>query len=68
MVELPDPVIEVGLKDTVSPLPSPEADSAMAELKPPVAVVVIVAEPDELSAMVNEVGDAETLKVAAVFK
>lgn len=67
MVEVPDPVMEAGLKLTVSPLPSPDADRVMAELKPPVAVVVMVAVPDALLSTVMDVGDAETLKPDAAL-
>ena len=59
MVDVPAPVIEVGLKVTVNPLPCPEAESAIAELKPPVTAVVIVDVPELLRAIVNDVGDAE---------
>ena len=67
MVEVPDPVIEVGLKVTVSPLPWPEADRLMTESKPSVAMVVIVTLPDEFLVTLNEVGEAETVKLDAVL-
>jgi hypothetical protein len=41
-VELPDPVIDAGLNDTVTPLGCPDALSVTAELNPPEAVVVTV--------------------------
>ena len=41
-VEVPAPVIEVGLKDVVTPLGWPEADRAIAESNPPKTLVVIV--------------------------
>ena len=43
-VELPEPgaAIEAGLKEAVTPAGRPEAESAMAELKPPETAVVIV--------------------------
>ena len=46
-VELPLPgaAIEVGLKLAVTPAGRPEADSATAELKPPLTVVEIVEVP-----------------------
>jgi hypothetical protein len=46
-VELPLPgaVIEVGLKLAVTPAGKPEAESATAELKPPLTDVEIVAWP-----------------------
>jgi hypothetical protein len=64
MVEAPDPgaATELGLKLTVWLLPCPEADNAIAELKLPEIVVVIVDFPDEPLATVIEVGDAETVK------
>ena len=61
IVEVPDPVMELGLKVTVWPLPCPDADSETAPLKPPVPVTVMVELPDELRATVMEVGLAETL-------
>ena len=44
MVELPEPgaAIGLGLKLTVVPEGTPDADSVMAPLKPPLIVVVIV--------------------------
>ena len=47
MVEAPDPVTELGLKLTLSPLPSPEAEKVTAELKPPEPVTVRVEAPEE---------------------
>ena len=41
--ELPVPVIEAGLKLTVTPVGWPVADKAMAESKPPETVVVTTA-------------------------
>jgi hypothetical protein len=63
MLEEPDPgaPIDAGLKVTVWPLPCPEAESEIAELKPPVTVVVMVDEPEALLATVIEVGEAETV-------
>ena len=58
MVELPAPVIEDGLKETEFWLPSPEADSAIEELKPPVTAEVIVTVPELLLAMLTVAGDA----------
>jgi hypothetical protein len=66
MVELPAPVIELGLKLTVRPLPPPEADREIAELKPPVTVEVMVELPELFRTMVIDVGDALTEKPAAV--
>lgn len=67
IVEVPDPVMEVGLKVMVSPPPWPDAERVMAELKPPVAVVVMVTVPEELLSTVSDVGEAETLNPVAVF-
>ena len=64
IVDVPAPVMELGLKVTVWALPCPEADKAIAELKPPVTAVEIVEVPDELLATVIEVGEAETVKPA----
>lgn len=58
MVEVPAPVIELGVKVMVTPRPSPEADKAIAELKPPVTVVAIVEVPELPCAILSEVGDA----------
>lgn len=60
----PDPVTEVGLKLTVSPLPCPEAEKVTEELKPPVGVTVSLEVPEELWAMVSELGDAVRVKFA----
>lgn len=67
MVEVPEPVMEVGLKEMVTPLPSPEAERLMEELNPPVAAVVTVTEPEDLLATLNEVGEAEREKLADVL-
>jgi hypothetical protein len=58
IVEVPLPVIEAGLKETEFWLPSPEAVSATEELKPPVAVELMVTLPEPLRAMLIVVGDA----------
>jgi hypothetical protein len=62
IVEEPDPVMEPGLKVTERPLPCPEADREMAELKPPDAAVVTVELPEDLLATVMEPGEAEMVK------
>lgn len=67
IVDVPEPVIEVGLKVTVSPLPWPDAERVTAELKPPVPVTVMVEVPDELLSTVSDVGEAETLNPVAVL-
>jgi hypothetical protein len=46
MVEVPAPVIVVGLKVTFWALPSPEADNVITPSKPPVTVEVIVTLPE----------------------
>ena len=65
IVDVPDPgaAMELGLKVTVWPLPCPEAEKEIAELKLPVTAVVIVAVPDEFLATVIVVGEAEMVKV-----
>jgi hypothetical protein len=60
----PGPAIELGLKVTVSPLPSPDADKLIAESKLPETVVVIVEVPELLRVTDNDVGEAETVKPA----
>lgn len=67
MMELPDPVMEVGLKEMVVPLASPDAERLMDELKPLIAKVETVTLPDELLPMLSDVGEAEMLKVAAAL-
>jgi hypothetical protein len=63
MVDVPDPgaAMEVGLKLTVWPLPCPEADNVIAELKLPEIVVVIFELPDEPLDTEIDVGEAETV-------
>lgn len=56
--EVPAPVIEEGLKDMVVPLASPEAESAMVPLNPPVTAEVMVTEPELPRSMLIEVGEA----------
>lgn len=62
MVELPAPVIEVGLNPTVTPLGCPLADKEMVPLKPPVTELVMVEVPWLPCATVTELGEAERLK------
>lgn len=62
MVEDPAPVIEVGLKLTVTPDGWPLADREMTPPKPPVTVLVIVEFPAWPCATVTEEGEAERLK------
>ena len=56
--------MELGLKVTVLPLPCPEADNVIAELKLPETAEVIVDVPDALLATVIEPGEAEMVKLA----
>ena len=65
MVELPEPgaAMDVGLKDTVTPLGCPLADRPTAELKPPETAVVMVDVPLLPCATVTEVGDADIVKL-----
>src|SRR4051794_12898787 len=67
-VELPEPgaAVEAGLKEAVTPEGRPEAESAMAELKPPETAVVIVALPEDPCAMDVELGEAEIVKSRVV--
>ena len=63
IVELPAPPgIDVGLKLTVTPLGAPEADNEIAELNPPMLVVVIVDVPELPVATLTAVGEADTVK------
>jgi hypothetical protein len=50
------------LKLTVTPLGAPEADNEIAELNPPMLVVVIVDVPEPLVATLTAFGEADTLK------
>ena len=61
-VEVPSPVIEVGLKPTVTPVGWPVAVKETAESKPPVTVLVIVDVPELPCATETEAGEAERLK------
>jgi hypothetical protein len=62
MVELPVPVMEVGLKETVTPLGWPLALKTTAVSKPPVVVLVITDVPDLPCTTGTEVGLAESEK------
>lgn len=62
IVEVPAPVIEVGLNPTVTPVGWPVAVSATAELNPSVTALVIVEVPLLPCATETEVGEAERLK------
>ncbi len=58
MVEVPAPLIEVGLKLTVTPFGWPDADNLMAESKPPVTVLLMVEFPELPCATETEAGAA----------
>jgi hypothetical protein len=62
MAEVPAPVIEVGLKPTVTPVGWPVADKEMAESNPPFTVLVMVEVPELPCATETEAGEAERLK------
>lgn len=66
MIEVPVPVMDVGLKPTVTVPGWPLALKATAELKPFTTVEVIVEFPALPCATETEVGEAERLKVGAV--
>ena len=65
MVELPDPGAGIGsgLKLTVVPDGTPEAERVTALLKPPLMVVVIVTVPWLPCWMVRDAGEAEIVKL-----
>jgi hypothetical protein len=62
IVEVPAPVIEVGVNDTVTPVGCPLAAREIAESKLPVTVLVIVEVPELPCAIETDAGDAERLK------
>lgn len=62
-VELPAPVMDVGLKPAVTFDGRPDADKVIAESKPPETAVVIVEVPLLLCATETEVGEAEMVKL-----
>jgi hypothetical protein len=64
IVEVPEPgaAIDDGLKETVTPEGAPEADSAMALLKPPEIAVVMVELPAAPWAIETALGEAEIEK------
>ena len=66
MVDVPDPVIELGLKLTLSPLPCPEAEKVTAELNPPDPATVSVEAAEEFWAMLSVLGEAEKVKSAVL--
>lgn len=60
--EVPAPVMDVGLKPTVTPEGWPDAESVTAESNPPVTELVMVEEPDPPCAIETEPGEADRLK------
>jgi hypothetical protein len=62
IVDVPAPVIDVGLKLRVTLDPVTEPDSFMAELKPPLTAVVTVTFPVPEGETEIEVGDALIVK------
>ena len=58
IVDDPAPVMDVGLNVTWFERPTPDADSEIAELKPPVTAVLMVTLPELPRAMLIELGDA----------
>lgn len=60
-VEVPVPVMDAGLKPTVTPVGWPDAESTTAESKPPLTVLVMVLVPELPTTTETEVGDAERL-------
>lgn len=65
-VPAPGAPIDAGLNAAVAPEGKPEAVRAIAELKPPETVVVIVLVPLAPWATETEFGDAVMLKAAAM--
>lgn len=65
-VELPAPVMDVGLKAAVTPVGRPETVSAIDELKPPDTELEMVVEPPLLCAIDSADGDAERVKLGVV--
>ena len=63
-VEVPAPVMEVGLKLAVTPEGSPLADKLIAELNPPVTALVIWEVPELPLTTVTEVGEVLQAKAS----
>ena len=57
-------MIDVGLNEIVIWDPKPLADSAIAELNPPVTALLIVTVPELFRAILTELGDAPSEKPA----
>lgn len=66
ILDVPFPVMDAGLKPTVTPEGSPAADKATAESKPPLTVLVIVDPPELPCATDTAPGDGERLKPEVV--
>lgn len=65
IVEVPSPVIEVGLKATVTPFGWPVADKLTAESKPPVTELIMLDVPDVPCANVTAAGEENSVKPGA---
>jgi hypothetical protein len=67
-VDVPEPgaAMDAGLNAAATPLGNPDTLSAMAELKPPNAAVVMVLVPFAPCAIVIDAGDAERLNAGVV--
>src|SRR5579863_5695540 len=65
ILDVPAPVIDVGLKATVTPVGWPVAESPITPSNPPTAVLVIVEPPEPPCAIVTEFGDAESVNPGA---
>ena len=63
--DVPEPVIDAGLKLPVTPVGTPVADNPTAELKPPDTVMVTTAYPLWPWSRYPEVGETEMVKVPA---
>ena len=63
--EVPFPVIDAGLKPTVTPVGCPEAVSVTAELNPPLTVLVTVVDPVLPCTTETDAGEALRLKPGA---
>jgi hypothetical protein len=61
--DVPDPVMDVGLKVAVTPVGMPLADRATAELNPSTTVLVMVELPLLPCTTESEVGEAESVNV-----
>ena len=62
IVEVPAPVIELGLNDRVTPEGCPLAVRAIEESNPPLTVLVMVELPEPPCAIETDAGEAERLK------